>query len=90
MLCVASADLTFIPSPVAGAIIPWFLSADHEIIGKVPRVGPKVDKFKPGQCVGVEAQVQPCMKCQNCKSDNENYCPHMVGGSFLPRLETGC
>merc|ERR1712225_198292 len=35
----------------------------HEIIGKVLRVG---------------AQVQSCMKCPQCKSNNENYCPNMV------------
>jgi alcohol dehydrogenase (NADP+) len=51
----------------------------HEIIGKVLRVGPKVKGFKPGDRVGVGAQVQSCMKCPQCKSDNENYCPHQVG-----------
>jgi alcohol dehydrogenase (NADP+) len=53
----------------------------HEIIGKVLRVGPKVKSIKPGDRVGVGAQVQSCMKCPMCKSDNENYCPHMVGES---------
>jgi D-arabinose 1-dehydrogenase-like Zn-dependent alcohol dehydrogenase len=50
----------------------------HEIIGKVLRVGPQVRGIKPGDRVGVGAQVQSCMKCPQCKSDNENYCPHMV------------
>jgi alcohol dehydrogenase (NADP+) len=59
----------------------------HEIIGKVLRVGPKVKGFKPGDRVGVGAQVQSCMKCPQCKSDNENYCPHMVGElNHAPRL----
>jgi len=28
--------------------------------------------------VGVGAQIWACLKCPQCKSDNENYCPHMV------------
>jgi alcohol dehydrogenase (NADP+) len=51
----------------------------HEVIGKVIRVGDKVKEFKKGDRVGVGAQVQSCMQCKNCKSDNENYCPNMVG-----------
>jgi len=50
----------------------------HEIIGKVLRVGSKVKEFKAGDRVGVGAQVQSCMKCPQCKSNNENYCPQMV------------
>ena len=55
----------------------------HEIIGKVLRVGSNVKGIKPGDRVGVGAQVQSCMKCPQCKSDNENYCPHMVGEYLL-------
>ncbi|KAI6716460.1 hypothetical protein JHW43_001061 [Diplocarpon mali] len=50
----------------------------HEIIGKVLRVGDQVKEFKAGDRVGVGAQVQSCMKCPQCKSNNENYCPDMV------------
>merc|ERR1711964_949677 len=50
----------------------------HEIIGKVLRVGSQVKEFKAGDRVGVGAQVQSCMKCPQCKSNNENYCPNMV------------
>lgn len=56
----------------------------HEIIGKVLRVGSKVKSFKPGQRVGVGAQVQSCMQCRMCKSNNENYCPHMVDTYMTP------
>jgi len=44
----------------------------HEIIGKVLKVGPKVKGIKVGDRVGVGAQVQSCMQCAQCKSDNEN------------------
>jgi D-arabinose 1-dehydrogenase-like Zn-dependent alcohol dehydrogenase len=62
----------------------------HEIIGKVIAVGDKVTTCKVGDRVGVGAQVQSCMKCKNCLSDNENYCPHMVGAYLnLLSLSTG-
>ncbi|KAK0473770.1 NADPH-dependent alcohol dehydrogenase [Armillaria novae-zelandiae] len=48
----------------------------HEIVGKVVRVGSKVKEFKPGDRVGVGAQVWSCNKCANCRNDNENYCPY--------------
>ena len=44
----------------------------HEIIGKVLKVGPKVKGIKVGDRVGVGAQVQSCMQCAQCISDNEN------------------
>jgi len=44
----------------------------HEIIGKVLKVGSKVKGIKVGDRVGVGAQVQSCMQCAQCKSDNEN------------------
>ncbi|KAH6684603.1 putative NADP-dependent alcohol dehydrogenase 6 [Halenospora varia] len=63
------------------------LCVGHEIIGKVLRVGSKVTTVKPGDRVGVGAQVQACMKCKLCKSDNENYCPHMVDTYNAPYNE---
>ncbi|KAE8443382.1 hypothetical protein EG329_001941 [Mollisiaceae sp. DMI_Dod_QoI] len=65
------------------------LCVGHEVIGKVLRVGPKVKSFKPGQRVGVGAQVQSCMRCRMCKSNNENYCPHMVDTYMAPYNENG-
>ncbi|QSZ30695.1 hypothetical protein DSL72_000253 [Monilinia vaccinii-corymbosi] len=59
----------------------------HEMIGKVLRVGPKVTLVKPGDRVGVGAQVQSCMKCPQCKSDNENYCPAKVDTYMAPYHE---
>ena len=65
------------------------LCVGHEVIGRAVRVGPKVSLIKKGERVGVGAQVQSCMKCENCKNDNENYCPHQVGKSETSTFSQG-
>lgn len=50
----------------------------HEVVGHAVKVGSAVKDVKVGDRVGVGAQVWACLKCPQCKSDNENYCPHMV------------
>ena len=59
--------------------VPLPICVGHEVIGKAVKVGDKVTSCKVGDRVGVGAQIWSCMKCKQCKSDNENYCPHMVG-----------
>ncbi|CCM04509.1 uncharacterized protein FIBRA_06690 [Fibroporia radiculosa] len=54
------------------------LVVGHEIIGIVKRVGANVSEFKPGDRVGVGAQIASCMECKRCKSGNENYCMKMI------------
>lgn len=46
----------------------------HEIVGKVTRVGDKVNKFKAGDTVGVGCFVDSCGHCESCKADQEQYC----------------
>ncbi len=59
---------------------PMPLCVGHEVIGKAIKVGDKCTTgIKVGDRVGVGAQIASCLECKNCKSDNENYCPHMVG-----------
>ncbi|KAH9904351.1 alcohol dehydrogenase [Xylariomycetidae sp. FL2044] len=57
---------------------PTPLCVGHEVVGKAVKVGSQVKDVKVGDRVGVGAQVWSCLKCPQCKSDNENYCPHMV------------
>ncbi|MCJ1248897.1 hypothetical protein MMC30_006118 [Trapelia coarctata] len=54
------------------------LCVGHEVIGKAVKVGPKVTTVKVGDRVGVGAQIWACLECKQCKSDNENYCPHQI------------
>ncbi|XTZ36696.1 NAD(P)-dependent alcohol dehydrogenase [Salmonella enterica] len=46
----------------------------HEIIGRVVSVGAQVDKFKPGDLVGVGCMVDSCRECSPCKQGLEQYC----------------
>ncbi|KAH6684985.1 NADP-dependent alcohol dehydrogenase [Plectosphaerella plurivora] len=54
------------------------LCVGHEVVGKAVKVGKNVQDVKEGDRVGVGAQVWSCLKCDICKSKNENYCPHLV------------
>ncbi|KAI5289223.1 hypothetical protein KEM54_004210 [Ascosphaera aggregata] len=61
---------------------------EYEIIGKVLRVGSKVTTVKPGDRVGVGAQIDSCRECRQCKNGNETYCPNYwvdTYGSEWPR-----
>ncbi|KAI0149319.1 alcohol dehydrogenase [Pestalotiopsis sp. NC0098] len=57
---------------------PTPICVGHEVVGKAVKVGSAVKTVKVGDRVGVGAQIWSCLKCPQCKSDNENYCPHMV------------
>ncbi|KAK3682437.1 NADP-dependent alcohol dehydrogenase 6 [Podospora appendiculata] len=54
------------------------LCVGHEVVGKAVDVGKQVKGIKKGDRVGVGAQVWACLKCDQCKERNENYCPHLV------------
>ncbi|RRT69030.1 hypothetical protein B296_00037765 [Ensete ventricosum] len=58
----------------------------HEIVGVVAQVGREVHKFKIGDKVGVGYMAGACRSCDNCRADDENYCPELVRvfNSFYP------
>jgi alcohol dehydrogenase (NADP+) len=58
--------------------VPLPICVGHEVVGKAIKVGSKVSTVKVGDRVGVGAQIQSCLECKQCRSDNENYCPKMV------------
>ena len=74
---VCGSDVHTVTGGWGGMSVPWCVPG-HEIVGMVVHVGDAVTEFKVGQRVGVGAQVASCLKCDRCKSDNENYCPEML------------
>ncbi|KAK5652749.1 hypothetical protein OQA88_9602 [Cercophora sp. LCS_1] len=50
------------------------LCVGHEVVGKAVKVGKEVKNIEQGDRVGAWS----CLKCDICKSANENYCPHLV------------
>lgn len=69
---------------------PTPIAVGHEVVGKVIKVGSKVSTLKVGDRAGVGAQVWSCLKCPQCKSDNENYCPHQVDTYGAPYPKEAC
>lgn len=61
-----------------GESIPLPLCVGHEVIGKVVKVGSKVTKVKVGDRAGIGAQIGADLTCDQCKNDQENYCPNSV------------
>ncbi|KAF2717791.1 NADPH-dependent medium chain alcohol dehydrogenase [Polychaeton citri CBS 116435] len=67
--------------------IPLPLCVGHEIIGKAVKVGKGVKTIKVGDRVGVGAQIGADLTCDNCKADQENYCPKAVDTYGAPHTD---
>lgn len=46
----------------------------HEIVGRITKVGPNVNKFKVGDLAAVGCMVDSCRECEQCRHGNEQYC----------------
>lgn len=46
----------------------------HEIVGRVERLGPGVDRFRIGDRVGIPWLGWTCGECKYCRSQRENLC----------------
>lgn len=67
---------------------PMPIVPGHEIVGRVEKVGEKVQKFKVGDTVGVGCFVDSCRTCDSCREGLEQYCETgatMTYGSPDPR-----
>ncbi len=47
----------------------------HQVVGTVAQTGSGVERFKPGDRVGVAWIFSSCGVCEYCRSGNENLCP---------------
>jgi alcohol dehydrogenase (NADP+) len=46
----------------------------HEIVGRVARIGAKVEKFKVGDRAAIGCLVDSCRRCNPCKAGEEHFC----------------
>jgi propanol-preferring alcohol dehydrogenase len=46
----------------------------HEVVGEVTAVGERIERFKPGDRVGVPWLGHTCQSCRYCSSGRENLC----------------
>ena len=54
----------------------------HEVVGRVESLGPKANRYKIGDRVGIGWINSACGRCNFCREENENLCPAFQG--------TGC
>ena len=69
---VCHSDLHTARNDWGGTIYP--VVPGHEIVGRVRSVGSAVQKFRPGDLVGVGCMVDSCRECAPCQHHLEQYC----------------
>ncbi len=69
---VCRTDLHIVDGELADAKVP--LIQGHQIVGVVVDRGARVDRFAPGDRVGVPWLGWTCGVCKFCRSDRENLC----------------
>src|SRR6266545_335652 len=76
---VCRTDLHVVDGELAGPALP--LVPGHEIVGRVDRIGPGVERLSPGDRVGVPWLGRTCGVCRFCRSGRENLCdaPEFTG-----------
>jgi alcohol dehydrogenase, propanol-preferring len=69
---VCRTDLHVVDGELAAPKLP--LVPGHEIVGEVARLGPGIDRFRPGERVGIPWLGYTCGKCRFCLAGQENLC----------------
>jgi uncharacterized zinc-type alcohol dehydrogenase-like protein len=69
---VCHSDIHQVRDEWGGSLFP--MVPGHEIVGKVTRVGARVEKLKVGDLAGVGCMVDSCRKCDPCRHDLEQFC----------------
>lgn len=63
-----------------GSIFP--MVPGHEIVGKVAKLGDKVEKWSVGDIVGVGCFVDSCRECEACIAGEEQYCERAMTPTY--------
>lgn len=76
---VCRTDLHIVDGELSQPKLPLILG--HEIVGEVVQLGAGVERFKPGERVGVPWLGYTCGRCAYCLSGQENLCdaPRFTG-----------
>jgi uncharacterized zinc-type alcohol dehydrogenase-like protein len=69
---ICHSDLHQVRDEWGGALFP--MVPGHEIVGRVAKVGAKVERFREGDLAGVGCMVDSCRSCENCRKDLEQFC----------------
>lgn len=69
---VCHSDIHQVRSEWSQGIYP--MVPGHEIVGRILKVGDKVNKFKVGEFAGVGCMVDSCGHCGQCHSGHEQFC----------------
>ncbi len=77
---VCRTDLHVVDGELTGASLP--LVPGHQIVGRVDMVGSGVDRFAPGERVGVPWLGRACGSCRFCAGGRENLCDAPVFTGF--------
>jgi len=70
---VCRTDLHVLDGELADPKLPLVLG--HEVIGAVAEVGDGVERFEPGERVGIPWLGWTCGACAYCRAGRENLCP---------------
>jgi len=83
---VCRTDLHVYDGDLTEPVLPLVLG--HEIVGRVEQLGPGVDRFTPGDRIGVPWLGWTCGHCRYCDSGRENLCEearftgYQINGGF--------
>ncbi len=84
---VCHTDIHFVRGEWGSSIFP--MVPGHEIVGRVSRVGSRVDRFAVGDAVGVGVFVDSCRHCSACESGEEQYCLNGATFTYNSELKDG-
>lgn len=65
------------------------LVPEHEIVGRVTKVGSAAKKFKIGGLVGVGCMVDSCQKCPECVVGDEQWCEKRFTNTYNCKSRDG-
>ena len=71
---VCRTDLHLVEGDVQPAKLP--VIPGHQIVGTVEQTGPDARRFRLGDRVGIGWLRHTCERCENCRRQAENLCPH--------------